>query len=126
MMFAQANSEHCRHKIFNASYSIDGDDMPHSLFGMIRNTHAEAPQLTLSAYKDNAAVIEGFAGRRFRSDRDTANTGRKRCSTARFASRWRRTTIRPRYRHFPAPAPALAARFATRARPVAAASRRPD
>ena len=71
MMFAQANSEHCRHKIFNARYSIDGDDMPHSLFGMIRNTHAEAPQLTLSAYKDNAAVIEGFAGRRFRSDRDT-------------------------------------------------------
>ncbi|MBP8097926.1 MAG: phosphoribosylformylglycinamidine synthase [Arenimonas sp.] len=71
MMFAQANSEHCRHKIFNARYSIDGEDMPHSLFGMIRNTHAESPQLTLSAYKDNAAVIEGFAGRRFRSDRDT-------------------------------------------------------
>jgi phosphoribosylformylglycinamidine synthase len=71
MMFAQANSEHCRHKIFNASYSIDGEDMPHSLFGMIRNTHAESPQLTLSAYKDNAAVIEGFPGRRFRADRDS-------------------------------------------------------
>ena len=71
MMFAQANSEHCRHKIFNARYRIDGEDMPHSLFGMIRNTHAEAPQLTLSAYKDNAAVIEGFAGRRFRADRDS-------------------------------------------------------
>ena len=68
MMFAQANSEHCRHKIFNARYSIDGEDMPHSLFGMIRNTHAQAPQLTLSAYKDNAAVIEGFAGQRFRAE----------------------------------------------------------
>jgi phosphoribosylformylglycinamidine synthase len=71
MMFAQANSEHCRHKIFNASYSLDGEDMAHSLFGMIRHTHAEAPQLTLSAYKDNAAVVEGFPGRRFRADRDT-------------------------------------------------------
>src|SRR3990167_3703571 len=71
MMFAQANSEHCRHKIFNARYSIDGEDMPYSLFGMIRNTHAQAPQLTLSAYKDNAAVVEGFPGRRFRSDATT-------------------------------------------------------
>ena len=68
MMFAQANSEHCRHKIFNARYTIDGEDMPHSLFGMIRNTHAETPQYTLSAYKDNAAVVEGFAARRFRTD----------------------------------------------------------
>src|SRR6478735_7912079 len=69
MMFAQANSEHCRHKIFNAKYTIDGEDMPFSLFGMIRNTHAESPQYTLSAYKDNAAVVEGFPGRRFRADR---------------------------------------------------------
>src|SRR4249919_1197344 len=69
MMFAQANSEHCRHKIFNAKYTIDGEDMPHSLFGMIRNTHAQSPQLTLSAYKDNAAVVEGFPGRRFRAER---------------------------------------------------------
>jgi phosphoribosylformylglycinamidine synthase len=69
MMFAQANSEHCRHKIFNARYTIDGEDMPTSLFGMIRNTHAQSPQLTLSAYKDNAAVVEGFAGQRFRAER---------------------------------------------------------
>jgi phosphoribosylformylglycinamidine synthase len=69
MMFAQANSEHCRHKIFNAKYTIDGEDMPSSLFGMIRNTHAESPQHTLSAYKDNAAVVEGFPGRRFRAER---------------------------------------------------------
>ncbi|MEO8161845.1 MAG: phosphoribosylformylglycinamidine synthase, partial [Arenimonas sp.] len=71
MMFAQANSEHCRHKIFNARYTIDGEDMPHSLFGMIRNTHARSPQLTLSAYKDNAAVVEGFPGRRFRAGLDS-------------------------------------------------------
>src|SRR4249919_748831 len=71
MMFAQANSEHCRHKIFNAKYTIDGEDMPHSLFGMIRNTHAQSPQLTLSAYKDNAAVVEGFPGRRFRAERSS-------------------------------------------------------
>jgi phosphoribosylformylglycinamidine synthase len=68
MMFAQANSEHCRHKIFNASYRIDGQDMPHSLFGMIKNTHKHSPQLTLSAYKDNAAVIEGHSARHLRSD----------------------------------------------------------
>ena len=70
MMFAQANSEHCRHKIFNADFSVDGEAQPLSLFKMIRNTHAEAPQLTLSAYKDNAAVIEGFPAQAFRPDAD--------------------------------------------------------
>ncbi len=68
MMFAQANSEHCRHKIFNADYTIDGEQMPQSLFGMIKNTHQRSPQLTLSAYKDNAAVVEGFSGQRLRAD----------------------------------------------------------
>ena len=68
MMFAQANSEHCRHKIFNASWTIDGAPASRSLFAMIRNTHAKAPGLTLSAYKDNAAVIEGFPAQRFRPD----------------------------------------------------------
>ncbi len=68
MMFAQANSEHCRHKIFNASFRIDGADMPHSLFGMIKNTHKAAPQYTLSAYKDNAAVIEGYTASHLRPD----------------------------------------------------------
>jgi len=68
MMFAQANSEHCRHKIFNASWTIDGRDQPHSLFRMIKHTHATTPQHTLSAYKDNAAVVEGYAARRFRPD----------------------------------------------------------
>ncbi len=70
MMFAQANSEHCRHKIFNADYRIDGEKQPLSLFRMIRNTHAVSPQLTLTAYKDNAAVIEGFAAARFRPQAD--------------------------------------------------------
>ena len=65
MMFAQANSEHCRHKVFNASWTIDGVAQEKSLFAMIRNTHAAAPQYTLSAYSDNAAVIEGSVGKRF-------------------------------------------------------------
>nr|WP_236589181.1 phosphoribosylformylglycinamidine synthase [Ramlibacter aurantiacus] len=61
MMFAQANSEHCRHKIFNARFTIDGQEQPHSLFGMIRHTHQQAPQHTVVAYSDNAAVMEGSA-----------------------------------------------------------------
>ncbi len=65
MMFAQANSEHCRHKVFNASWTIDGAPQERSLFAMIKNTHAVSPAHTLSAYKDNAAVIDGGAGQRF-------------------------------------------------------------
>ncbi|MFN9029913.1 MAG: phosphoribosylformylglycinamidine synthase [Betaproteobacteria bacterium] len=70
MMFAQANSEHCRHKIFNASWTIDGQAKDSSLFGMISATHKAAPQGTVVAYSDNAAVIEGRVARRFypRSD----------------------------------------------------------
>lgn len=68
MMFAQANSEHCRHKIFNAQFSIDGVAQPQSLFAMIRNTHQVSPAHTLSAYHDNAAVIEGGTARRFFAD----------------------------------------------------------
>ena len=59
MMFAQANSEHCRHKIFNAEFVIDGQKQDHSLFQMIRNTHRLAPQHTVIAYSDNASVMEG-------------------------------------------------------------------
>jgi phosphoribosylformylglycinamidine synthase len=70
MMFAQANSEHCRHKIFNASWTIDGKDQPNSLFRMIKHTHAQTPQYTLSAYSDNAAVLEGYPAARFRPDGD--------------------------------------------------------
>ena len=59
MMFAQANSEHCRHKIFNAEFLLDGVAQAKSMFAMIRNTHAKSPDGVLSAYRDNAAVIEG-------------------------------------------------------------------
>jgi phosphoribosylformylglycinamidine synthase len=59
MMFAQANSEHCRHKIFNARWVVDGVEQPDTLFGMIRTTHARRPRDTLVAYSDNAAVIRG-------------------------------------------------------------------
>ncbi|KEQ13736.1 phosphoribosylformylglycinamidine synthase [Endozoicomonas montiporae] len=65
MMFAQANSEHCRHKIFNATWTIDGQKQDHSLFQMIRNTHTMSSEGVLSAYKDNASVIEGFRAGRF-------------------------------------------------------------
>lgn len=65
MMFAQANSEHCRHKIFNADWTIDGTDKPNSLFGMIRNTYQTSPAGVLSAYSDNSAVIEGYPASRF-------------------------------------------------------------
>ena len=68
MMFAQANSEHCRHKIFNASWSIDGEQQPHSLFGMIRNTNECGGQNVLSAYSDNAAVVAGHHAGRFYPD----------------------------------------------------------
>lgn len=59
MMFAQANSEHCRHKIFNAKFTIDGAEQPLSMFGMIRHTEQTSPQHTIVAYHDNAAIMEG-------------------------------------------------------------------
>jgi len=65
MMFAQANSEHCRHKIFNADWVIDGQAQEMSLFGMIRNTHKVSPQGTVVAYSDNSSVIEGARVERF-------------------------------------------------------------
>jgi phosphoribosylformylglycinamidine synthase len=68
MMFAQANSEHCRHKIFNAEFIVDGASMPLSLFAMIRATYAKNSAGVLSAYRDNAAVIEGSTAVRFFAD----------------------------------------------------------
>lgn len=65
MMFAQANSEHCRHKIFNAQWTVDGAVQPKSLFQMIKNTYKANPQGILSAYKDNAAVMAGAKGLRY-------------------------------------------------------------
>lgn len=65
MMFAQANSEHCRHKIFGSEWTIDGEVQPLSLFQMIKNTYKESPTDVLSAYKDNASVIVGSDTQRF-------------------------------------------------------------
>nr|WP_184425769.1 phosphoribosylformylglycinamidine synthase [Thalassotalea piscium] len=74
-MFAQANSEHCRHKIFNADWTIDGVKQPKSLFKMIRNTHEINPDYVLSAYKDNASVMVGSEGGRFFPDPQTNEYG---------------------------------------------------
>ena len=71
MMFAQANSEHCRHKIFNADWIIDGKEQDISLFGMIRNTYNKSPADILSAYHDNSSVIEGHTAGRFFADTET-------------------------------------------------------
>ena len=75
MMFAQANSEHCRHKIFNASWDIDGESQEKSLFGMIKNTHQMHNEGVLSAYKDNASVIVGSVAGRFFPDPETRQYG---------------------------------------------------
>ncbi len=77
MMFAQANSEHCRHKIFNAEWTIDNVKQDHSLFDMIRQTHLENPGNVLSAYHDNAAVMAGYKGQRFFTDPELNQYGYK-------------------------------------------------
>ncbi|MCP4433024.1 MAG: phosphoribosylformylglycinamidine synthase [Gammaproteobacteria bacterium] len=75
MMFAQANSEHCRHKIFNADWTVDGVEQELSLFKMIRNTYAENSEGILSAYHDNSAVIAGFKGQKFAPSTDSHEYG---------------------------------------------------
>ena len=70
-MFAQVNSEHCRHKQFNATWTIDGQKKPNTLFGMIRNTHKQNEEGTVSAYSDNAAVLQGFDGSYWAPDQAT-------------------------------------------------------
>ncbi|SFW61035.1 phosphoribosylformylglycinamidine synthase [Pseudomonas sp. NFACC19-2] len=75
MMFAQANSEHCRHKIFNASWDIDGESQDKSLFGMIKNTYQMHNEGVLSAYKDNASVIVGHTAGRFFPNPETRQYG---------------------------------------------------
>ncbi|MDA9757378.1 phosphoribosylformylglycinamidine synthase [Pseudomonadota bacterium] len=64
MMFSQANSEHCRHKIFNTDWQVDGDEKEDSLFQLIKNTSKESPKNIISAYKDNAAIVEGVNTKR--------------------------------------------------------------
>ncbi|WP_461517526.1 phosphoribosylformylglycinamidine synthase [Porticoccus sp.] len=75
MMFAQANSEHCRHKIFNASWTINGQEQDKSLFAMIRNTYEKGGENVLSAYADNASVVTGSVGGRFFPDPDSKEYG---------------------------------------------------
>lgn len=74
MMFAQANSEHCRHKIFNAQWIIDGREQPNTLFGMIRATHAAQPEGTVVAYSDNAAIMAGGPATLFHAGGDAGTT----------------------------------------------------
>jgi len=105
MMFAQANSEHCRHKIFNASWHLDNERKDASLFGMIRETHAENPAGTLVAYDDNAAVLNGH---------DIS------------LPRLKRTITPRRFHHLPVPQPGLAVKFVMKVQPGAAQNRKPD
>jgi len=102
MMFAQANSEHCRHKIFNASWVVDGKSRDASLFGMIRETHKANPSGTLVAYDDNAAVLEGARGERLMAGGEAG-----------------------RYEFADEPVHFLVVRYATRGQPVAAANPKP-
>jgi len=75
VMFGQVNSEHCRHKIFNAAWVVDGRAEALSLFKMITHTHARHPEGTLVAYADNSSVIEGFPVSAFRMDPETRRYG---------------------------------------------------
>ncbi len=77
MMFAQANSEHCRHKIFNADFIIDGQPQPQSLFSMIRHTERQNPQHTIVAYADNASIMEGTRIERFVAASDSGSYARQ-------------------------------------------------
>ena len=77
VMFGQVNSEHCRHKIFGAEFTIDGKRQPKSLFEMIKNTHKKRPKDTLSAYRDNSAVVAGFPTNVFAIDPKTNAYGFK-------------------------------------------------
>ncbi len=85
MMFAQANSEHCRHKIFNADWVIDGQTQPNTLFGMIRATHKAQPKGTVVAYSDNAAIMEGGPAQRFQAG--VPGQGEAGAQTAAYARR---------------------------------------
>jgi phosphoribosylformylglycinamidine synthase len=122
MMFAQANSEHCRHKIFNADWIIDGRPMDKTLFGMIRETHKAHPEGTVVAYSDNASVIEGAAVDKLYPDADGAWRFRNELThiLAKVETHNHPTAISPSR----APPPAPAARSATRAPPAAAPSPR--
>jgi phosphoribosylformylglycinamidine synthase len=123
MMFAQANSEHCRHKIFNASWVIDGQARSETLFGMIRETHQAHPAGTIVAYSDNSSVIEGASVPRFHPGADGRYAYHEELThiLAKVETHNHPTAISP----FPGARPAPAARSATKAPPAAARSRKP-
>lgn len=124
MMFAQANSEHCRHKIFNANWIVNGVKQDHSLFAMIRHTHARHPDGVLSAYSDNAAVMTGFPAGRFfpdPADRQYRYHLENIHVLMKVETHNHPTAISP----FPGAATGSGAKSATRARPGAARNRRP-
>ena len=123
MMFAQANSEHCRHKIFNADWVIDARPMEKSLFGMIKDTHKAHPEGTVVAYSDNASVIEGARIARLYPDADGAF--RYHDEDTHILAKVETTITRPRSRLSRARPPVPAARSATRARPAAVRGPRP-
>ena len=124
MMFAQANSEHCRHKIFNAQWIVDGRAQEKSLFAMIRDTHAAAPQRTIVAYSDNAAVMEGATVARFYPDPDGRFAAHREVDAHGDESRDAQPSDGDRAVSR-VPRPVRAARSATKARPASARSPRP-
>ncbi len=124
-MFAQANSEHCRHKIFNADWVIDGEEQPKSLFKMIKNTFEQTPDHVLSAYKDNAAVMEGSSAGRFfpqGEDRRYQYHQEETHILMKVETHNHPTAISPWRGRQPAPA----VKFVTKARPGAAPSQKRD
>ena len=126
MMFAQANSEHCRHKIFNARFSIDGVEQPASLFAMIKATHAAQPRGTAVAYADNAAILDGREIATWAPVHADGGNGRYRWAGQAGAEPAEGGDPQPSdgdRAASRAPRPAPAARSATRARPAAAARR---
>jgi phosphoribosylformylglycinamidine synthase len=120
LMFAQLNSEHCRHKIFNAPFRVDGQVMPLSLFAMIRETHRRAPAGTVLAYRDNAAIIAGGERRAFYPGADGVYRAH-----AELLHSAIKVETQPASRRLPAPQPVPVAKFATKVRPASARSRRP-
>ena len=124
-MFAQANSEHCRHKIFNASWVIDGKAQDKRLFGMIKSTTEKTPAGVISAYSDNSAVIEGWRGARLmpRScDREFTFVDEPIHILMKVETHNHPTTISP----FPGAATGSAARFAMKARQGWVRNPKPD
>jgi hypothetical protein len=132
MMFAQANSEHCRHKIFNASWTIDGEKQDQRLFRMIKSTTEKTPDGVISAYSDNAAVFEGWNGQRliprstnreYEFAEEPMNTNLQK-SRYTFLSRSKRIITRQLFHHFRVQPQVRAGRSGMKVRPASAPSQK--